>query len=81
MDAPKEDDLDFRFEIAWNLDLGIGYEALMFWIFREGKNLLVLNPNVYVELASHSWILFKLYFVEFRFNIDITGYKIAPVDY
>lgn len=81
LDAPKDDDLDFRFEVGFNLDLGVGYEALLFWILREGKNLLVLNPNVFCELASHSYIMFKLYFLEIRMNVDITGYKIAPVDY
>merc|ERR1712110_79023 len=48
---------------------------------REGKNLLVLNPNAFIEIASHSWVTFKLYFIEFTFNIDITGYKITPIDY
>ena len=80
-DAPADDDLDFRFEVAFNADIGAGYEALLFWIMREGKNLLVLNPNVYAEVASHSWIIFKLYFIEFRISMDITGYKITPVDY
>ena len=81
LDAPTADSLDFNFSVGFNLDLGVGYEALLFWILREGKNLLVLNPNVFFEVASHSYISFKLYFVEIRINLDLNGYRIAPVDY
>ena len=44
---PTDDSLDFRFEVAFNMDIGVGYEILLFWILREGKNLLVLNPNAF----------------------------------
>ena len=80
-DNPNEDDRDFRFEIAIDADLGLGYEGLIFWIVREGKNLMVLNPTAFFEVASHSWILFKLYFWEIRFSLDLIGYKITPIDY
>ena len=80
-DDPEDDDLDFRFEIAIDADLGVGYEGLIFYTVREGRNLLVLNPNAFAEIASHSWITFKLYFIEWRFSADITGYKITPLDY
>jgi len=80
-DNLSDADRDFRFEIALDADLGLGYEGLIFWKVREGKNLLVLNPNAYFEVASHSWILFKLYFWEIRISMDITGYKITPFDY
>ena len=81
LENPKDDDLDFRFAVSFNADIGAGYEAIIFWILREGKNLLVLNPSIFAEAAIHSWIIFKLYFIEFRMNVDVTGYKIAPVDY
>ena len=77
----KDDDLDFRFEVAFNADLGAGYEALLFWVFREGKNLWVMNPSIFAEIGIHSYVLFKLYFWEWKMNIDALGYRIAPVDY
>ena len=80
-DDPDDEDRDFRFEIAIDADLGLGYEGLIFWIVREGKNLMVLNPSAFFEVASHSWILFKLYFWEIRFSLDLVGYKITPLDY
>ena len=76
-----EDDLAWGFECAFNIDLGVGYEALLFWILREGKNLLIMNPSLFFEVSSHSWLAFKLYFFEIRINLDLTGYKITPVDY
>lgn len=78
---PRPDDRDFRFEIGLDADLGLGYEGLIFWIKREGKNLLVLNPNAFFEVASHSWMTFKLYFIEFTIRLDLTGYRITPLDY
>ena len=79
--AAAEDDLVWGFECSFNIDLGVGYEALLFWILREGKNLLILNPSLFFELSSHSYLSFKVYFFEIRINLDLTGYKITPVDY
>ena len=81
MDNPTEDSLDFRFEISFNLDLGVGYEALIFWIRREGKNLLVFNPNAFLELSTRNYLKFKLGIIEWTVNVDFTGYRITPVDY
>ena len=81
MENPTEDSLDFRFEISFNLDLGVGYEALIFWILREGKNLLVFNPNAFVELSTRNYLKFKLGIIEWTVNVDFTGYRITPVDY
>ena len=78
---PLDEDRDFRFEFGLDADLGLGYEGLIFWIKREGKNLLVLNPNAFLEVASKSWISIKLYFIEFTIKMDLTGYRITPLDY
>ena len=81
IDNPTEDSIDFRFEIAFNMDIGLGYEALIFWIMREGKNLLVLNPNAFLEISTRNEMKFKLGFIEWIINVDFTGYKITPFDY
>ena len=78
---PTDEDRDFRFEFGLDADLGLGYEGLIFWIVREGKNLLVLNPNAFFEVGSKTWLTFKLYFIEFTIKMDLTGYKITPLDY
>ena len=80
-DHPTEDDNDFRFAVEFNCDIGVGYEALLFWTVREGKNLLVLNPSAFAEVASHSHMTFKLFFLELTFHLELLGYKITPVDY
>ena len=78
---PTDDSLDFRFEVAFNMDIGVGYEILLFWILREGKNLLVLNPNAFIELSTRNEMKFKLGIIEWIINVDLTGYRITPLDY
>lgn len=53
----------------------------MFYYKKEMADLLVLNPNIFVELASHIFINFRLYFIDLGFRIESNGYKIKPVDY
>ena len=81
LDAPTEEGNDFRFEVAFNMDIGVGYEILLFWILREGKNLLVLNPNAFIELSTRNEMKFKLGIIEWIINVDLTGYRITPLDY
>ena len=69
------------FEASFNIDLAVGYEAFFQWIVRDKENLLVINPNFWVEVATKNWIGFKLYFIEWWFRFDIVGYKFTPVDY
>ena len=78
---PTDEDLDFRLELGLDADIGLGYEFLTFWVLREEKNLLVFNPSAFLEVASHSWMTFKLYFIEFTFSMDIIGYRITPLEY
>ncbi len=53
----------------------------MFYYRKEMANLLVMNPNIFVEFASHVFINFRLYFIDIGFRMDVNGYKIKPVDY
>ena len=71
----------FQFEFDANIDLSIGYQVLMFYYRKEQADLMVLNPNMFLELASHIFINFRLYFVDIGIRADINGYKIKPVDY
>lgn len=61
--------------------MSLGYQLLMFYYKKEMADLLVLNPNIFVELASHIFINFRLYFIDLGFRIESNGYKIKPVDY
>lgn len=72
---------NFGIEFSFNIDLSLGYRALMFWMVRAQENLLVLNPNIFLEAASHSWMVLRLGVVEFWFRLDLIGYKFSPVDY
>jgi len=36
---------------------------------------------MFLEVASKSWMSFKLYFIEFTIKMDLTGYRITPIDY
>jgi len=72
---------NFGIELSLNVDLSIGYKALMFWMVRAKENLLVLNPSIFAEAASHSWFVIRLGIVEFWLRLDLIGYKFSPVDY
>jgi hypothetical protein len=69
------------FEASFNIDLAAGYQAFFQWITKDKENLLVINPNIFVEVSTRNWIAFKLFFIEWWFRFDITGYKFTPVDY
>lgn len=53
----------------------------MFWMVRSQENILVLNPNIFVEAASHSWMTISLGVVDIKIALDLIGYKFSPVDY
>ncbi len=69
------------FEASFKLDLYIAYQIYLHWLIRDDENLLVLNPNIYLSLATLNHIAFKLYFIEWWFHFDIVGEKFTPVDY
>jgi hypothetical protein len=45
-------------EFSFNLDLSLGYRAIFFSMWKYADPWLVINPNIFAELASHNWITF-----------------------
>lgn len=74
-------DSNFGIEMSLNVDLSLGYRALMFWMVRSEENILVLNPNLFVEIASHSWFKISFGIIDVKIALDLIGYKFSPVDY
>ena len=58
-------------DFAFNLDLALGYRAIFFSMWKYKDPWLVMNPNIFAELASHNWITFKLAFMDIRVNFDL----------
>jgi hypothetical protein len=52
----------------------------IFWNVLE-DNFAVMNPIFYGEVSSKNYIEFMLYFVNFRFNIDLIGYRAEPFNF
>jgi hypothetical protein len=50
-------------------------------MFRNGDSWLVINPQVFAEVATHNYLGFKLGVLELYVNIDGTGYRATPVEY
>ena len=68
--------------IGWNfgLDADIGYNFPIQYLYTGNDNLL-LNPQVYFEVASHSYMDIILPNIEYRIRFDFSGYKYTIVDY
>ena len=50
-------------------------------MLRAKQDWLVINPNIFVELATHAWIGIKLGLFEIYANLDATGYRATPIEY
>jgi hypothetical protein len=68
-------------EVAFRLDLAAGYQVFLHWLYRDDENFLIINPNIYFQLATLNHIAFKLYWIEWWFRFNIIAEKFTPVDY
>ena len=69
------------FEASFKLDLMLGYQIFLHYLIRNKENMLIFNPNIYLQLATLNHIAFKLYWIEWWFYFNITAEKFTPVDY
>ena len=69
------------FEASFKLDIAAGYKVYLAWLYRDDENFLILNPNIFLQVATLNYIAIKLYWIEwwFRFNIEVE--KFTPIDY
>lgn len=77
----EEDMFQFGLDASINFDISIGYRAIFFWMFKNNNDWLVINPIVFGEVASHSWLGLKLGVLEIYARLDGTGYRATPVEY
>jgi len=54
---------------------------MFFWMFKKGHDWLVINPNIFAEVATHNYIGFKLGVLEIYIHLDGLGYSATPVEY
>lgn len=68
--------------IGWNFefDVDLGYNLPVDYIYTNSDNLLI-NPQVYMEIASHSYMDIIFPFINYRYKLDINGYKYTIADY
>ena len=45
-----------------------------------GDNKLVANPSVYAEIGSHHYFEIVTPMIEWRFKVDLVGYKYKMAD-
>lgn len=77
----QPDMFQFGIDLAINVDLALGYRAMFFWMFKKGHDWLVINPQIFAEVATHNYIGIKLGVLEIYFHLDGLGYKATPVEY
>lgn len=72
---------DVGFTAGFTTDLSLKYQFVLYWLFREDTNFLVMNPNVGGEGAVHAFMGFKLYFMQLWFWVDFNMIEFSPLDY
>ena len=60
-------------------DFGVGYTLPLCSVYTNRYNI-AFNPKVFMEFASHNYIVFHCGLVSLRFNIDLTAFKFTPFD-
>jgi hypothetical protein len=74
------EDNGFGIGFYFGFDLDLGYEMPIFWNVLQ-DNYVVMNPVFYGEISSKNYIEIMLFFVNFRFNIDLIGYRAEPFNF
>lgn len=62
-------------------DVAIGYTALLFYLAINGENLVALNPTIFAEIGSLTWLTFRLPYMQLTFMFNILPYKLTILDY
>jgi hypothetical protein len=70
----------FGIGFDFEADVDLGYAFPIEYLYTNKDNIL-LNPSVYVEVASHSYMDIIFPFIEWRFTFDFIGYKFTIADY
>lgn len=73
--------LDTGIEGSFDADLKLGYEFLMYWLYRDSENFLVFNPSLYGEVSSEIKFKIKLYFLQIWLVLDMEAIRGSPLDY
>ena len=68
-------------ELSFTLDLAVGYQIFLSWLYRDDENFLIINPNVFFTLASLNYVAIKLYWIEWWFRFNVVAEKFTPLDY
>jgi len=53
----------------------------MYWLYRNSENFVVINPNIYGEVAGSIYFGIKLYFIQFWVYLDMEAVRASPLDY
>lgn len=62
-------------------DVAIGYTALLFYLSINGENLVALNPTIFAEMGSLTWITFRVPYMQFTMMFNFLPYKLTIMDY
>ena len=70
---------DFGLKTGVQADLSFGYKLPIFSV-KTDRQQLVVNPQVFIEAASHNYLAFHFGILRFRFNIDLLAFKFTAFD-
>lgn len=69
VDLSKDNFGKIGFEASYFADFYAGYSWPAFWLYRQAKNWMVINPTVYLSTSAGGEIVLKLSVIEVIFKL------------
>lgn len=69
----------FGFGFSLGFDIAGGYESPISYLFTVRDNLLI-NPQFYAEVASHSYMEFITPIMTYQIKLDVVGVRFRFAD-
>lgn len=61
-------------------DVYVGYDAPLFWNYRQETNWLIFNPNIYAEASAVGELTLSFQVIEIIFKLRLIGFKFTPLE-
>lgn len=81
VDLSKDGFGKIGFEASYFADFYAGYSWPAFWLYRQAKNWIIINPTVYFSTSAGGEIVLKLSVIEVIFKLEFLIGEITPFDY
>jgi hypothetical protein len=81
VDLSKEGFGYIGFQADYYADIYGAYSWPTFWLYRQLKNWMIINPTVYFSAEAAGEVTIKLSVIEIIFKLEVLFGEITPFDY